>query len=94
MVNFVSLFFTILLHLTLHNDDIHPLATFWPMEAINPSLQVLPLHGMMVLTPWMALLSHRRWLSGPPTPHTTPTPTQTTMEEMGGCSPIPPLLVN
>ena len=32
----------------------HPLATFWPMEAIKPSLQAPPSHRTTVLTPRMA----------------------------------------
>ena len=94
MVNFLSVIFIFPLHLTLHDDGIRPLATFWPIEAIKPSLQAPPLHRTTVLTPRMAFLSRRRWLSEPPTPPTAPTCPHTTMEEKGGCSLIPPFLVH
>ena len=54
MVNFLSVIFIFQLHLTLHDDGIRPLATFWPMEAIKPSLQAPPSHRTTVLTPRMA----------------------------------------
>ena len=53
MVSSLPVFFTFSLHLTLHDDDVLPLATFWPMEAIKPSFQAPPLHWTMVLIPWV-----------------------------------------
>ena len=54
MVNFLSVIFIFPLHLTLHDNGIRPLATFWPIEAIKPSLQAPPSHRTTVLTPRMA----------------------------------------
>ena len=68
-------------------------ARIWPHVANQPSRHPPLLHPMPVLTPQMALLARQR-LSGPPTLPMAPTHSRTTMEEMGGCSSIPPLFVN
>ena len=55
--------------------------------ANQPSLQAPPPHHMAVLTPTMILPARCRH-AGPSTTPNAPTRPQTTMEEMGECSPI------
>ena len=87
--HFASFFLTI----QVNNDDGAVDDHLPAHRATQPFRQAPPLHPMVALPPWMNMLA-RRCVSGPPTPPTAPTRSSTTMEEMGGFSPIIALLVN